>query len=418
MRILVDSLNLSLPFGTGITTYTNNFITNSVECGHEIDILLGNNTSHFGNCSSLNEILFFSNKKKSTLGPIQRFYREIKTCFAPRVNEISFVRSQNDLPINHAWHIRQLYRSAMAAFKHFGRFTELDIPGIDIAHWTSAMPICIRNAINVYTIHDIVPLLYPEFVLNNHLLYKKLIFSIDKKSDFILTVSENSRKDIISILGCDNSKVINTYQSIENGFWNKPFKNGKEIPEGLEEKKYFLFFGAVEPKKNIARIIAAHKESKTKLPLVLVVSQGWGCDDVWEEINNYSNDGSRRCIVIKYLQRDDLINIISHAKALIFPSLYEGFGLPALEAMALGTPVVGSTEGSLPEIIGQAGILVNPLSVEELKNAIIQLEYNPELTKKLIQAGKDRAIFFSNSAYCKRLSSALDLCSAKLHKLK
>lgn len=417
MRILVDSLNLVLSTGTGIATYAGNFITNAAACGHEIDLILGNNWPYSRKPHQpvlLKEALAPAPRPRKICPPIQRLYGELRTCFAPRINDIPIIHEDNGLPVRHAWQVHQLYRNAMTAYKRFGRFTELDIPGIDVAHWTSTMPIRVRNAVNVYTIHDMIPVTHPEFVLGNNQLNKNLFQSIGNSADLIFTVSENSKKDIIKSLSCYADKVINTYQSIETDFWKVPSTTSAHLPANLVKNGYFLFFGAVEPKKNISRIIAAHCQSHTTLPLVLVASQGWGCDDVWKEIHNYACNGSGRCILLQYLPRADLVNIIAEAKSVVFPSLYEGFGLPVLEAMALGTPVIGSTVGSLPEVIGQAGLLVNPLDVQGLANAMDRMEYESGLADSLVHKGKLQADKFSNTAYRKRLSVALQSCAQRL----
>ncbi|KAB8123957.1 glycosyltransferase family 1 protein [Komagataeibacter medellinensis] len=298
----------------------------------------------------------------------------------------------------------------MTAFKHFGRFTELDIPGIDVAHWTSPLPIRVRNAINVYTIHDMIPVTNPEFVIGNTELNRKLFRDIIEISDFIFTVSKNSKKDIVDFSSCNENKVINTYQTIEKSFWNYHAEESIFLPSGLQNKKYFLFFGAVEPKKNIRRIIEAHRKANVTLPLVLVASTGWGCEDVWEDIHEYCKGGDGRCILLQYLPRRDLINIIANARSVVFPSLYEGFGLPVLEAMALGTAVIGSTTSSLPEVVGPGGLLVDPLDTAALTQAMEQIEHTPGLADSLAQKGKQQANNFSPDNYRKRLSEALTRC--------
>ncbi|MCE2565385.1 glycosyltransferase family 1 protein [Komagataeibacter sp. FNDCF1] len=417
MRILVDSLNLGLSSGTGIATYTENFIKNAVKCGHEVDLVLSSN-GHYSKKAhrgvTLADALTPAPEPGGILRPVKLLYGEIRTCFAPRVNNIPLVNQEKFLPVRQAWQVPRLYRNAMMAFKHFDRFTELDIPGIDVAHWTSPLPVRVRNAINIYTIHDMIPATMPEFITGNIRLNRRLFRRIADIADFIFTVSENSKKDIVNFSSCDENKIINTYQTIEKYFWTPPSSVPAALPDNLRNKGYFLFFGAVEPKKNVGRIIAAHRKANVTLPLVLVSSTGWGSQDVWKEIHDYCNEGNNRCIVMKYLPRHGLVNVIANAKSVVFPSLYEGFGLPVLEAMALGTPVIGSTAASLPEVIGDGGLLVDPLDTAALTQAMEQMEHVPGLADSLAEKGRRQANRFSPEAYRHRLSEALTRCADQL----
>ena len=178
---------------------------------------------------------------------------------------------------------------------------------------------------------------------------------------------------------------------------------------GLKRNGYFLFFGALDPKKNINRIIEAYLASGSETPLVLVGARDWGmaeekkslADGVSIQGHSISDD---RIMKLDYMPRALLFRLIRTAKAVLFPSLYEGFGLPALEAIQLGTPVISSTTSSLPEVVGAAGLLVDPYSVPAIAQAIGKLDSDEALRRQLIAATPAQAGKFSDAHYRARLT--------------
>lgn len=412
MRILVDGLNIALTTGTGIATYARNFITQAARCGHDIDIILGNNWERpipCGDHLTLAQALQRPERGKRSFRAVRRYCGAVRNIVYPRLHRTALTIDDLGLPVQNAWYGRELFANAVAAFRRFGRFTELDIPGIDLVHWTCPVPLRVRGARNIYTIHDLVPLIRPELVLGNPDRMQQLCMEIAANADRLLTVSERSRSDIIERLSVDAALVVNTYQSLEEVFWSQPQEvSSPDLPAGLTNRGYFLFFGAVEPKKNVGRIIEAHRDTRINLPLVLVASPGWASHDLWKEIERYSEGAGGRCVLLQHLPRKELMALIRNARSVIFPSLYEGFGLPALESMALGTPVIGSTAGSLPEVIGNAGLLVDPFSVAELTEAMLKLERNAYLAAKLAANGLTQAARFAPDKYRKRIKALLE----------
>ena len=173
---------------------------------------------------------------------------------------------------------------------------------------------------------------------------------------------------------------------------------------GLRE--YFLFFGAIEPKKNVARLVEAYLASSVNSPLVIVGGPGWGSEQDVKLLKSLAGlDGRKRIVWLGYLPRDMLAMLIAGARATVFPSLYEGFGLPALEAMALGTPVITSNTSSLPEVVGEAGVLVDPYDVRSISRAIIEIDSDEGMRSELSRRGLAQAEKFSSEAYAKRLAS-------------
>lgn len=167
----------------------------------------------------------------------------------------------------------------------------------------------------------------------------------------------------------------------------EPAHEGLPIPE-----RYFLFVGTLQPRKNIEGLVKAYQVYRQKADnpadLVLAGGKGWLFDENWiaqaegVHLTGYISDGQKALL---YQQ----------AQALVFPSLYEGFGFPALEAMSFGTPVITSNTSSLPEVVGHAGMLVDPLNLEQIAQAMLQIDHDTHLRQYFIQTGKQQALKFS-----------------------
>jgi glycosyltransferase involved in cell wall biosynthesis len=183
---------------------------------------------------------------------------------------------------------------------------------------------------------------------------------------------------------------------------------------GLDWRGYFIFFGAVEPKKNLARVIEAYLASGVTAPLVIIGGKGWLQQDatrlVYNDLVEISvvRDGvirrADRIRVYDYMPFALLVSLIRGARATLLPSLYEGFGLPVLESMLLRTPVLTSTEGSLAEIAGEGALLVDPYDTQAIRQAIVALDRDADLRADLIMRGEAQAARFSEEAYNLRLA--------------
>ena len=160
---------------------------------------------------------------------------------------------------------------------------------------------------------------------------------------------------------------------------------------------YFIAVGTLQPRKNVARILQAHAllpvDIRKQHPLVVVGQNGWRTDELMLALAQLEANGFGRWL--KYVPRQDLFSLLQGAQALVFPSLYEGFGLPVLEGFASGIPVITSNTTSLPEVVGDAAMMVNPLSVEEIAHAMLQMVEQPEMRNALISKGLIQAEKFT-----------------------
>ncbi len=220
---------------------------------------------------------------------------------------------------------------------------------------------------SVALVHDLTPLLFPEWhSRKNRLGFVPFIAGSVRRARRIATVSESTRADLIRVF----PEVAEKTAVVPNGLTPLPEDPGGPPPNG--GRPYVLFLGTLEPRKNVLRLVEALEslwDRRADFPdLVLAGGIGWGLSGLSERLA-----ASRHAARIRTTGRVDDVEaarLLRHGRLLAYPSLYEGFGLPPLEAMGLGTPVVGSSASSLPEVIGDAGLLPDPESVPRIADAI------------------------------------------------
>ena len=258
------------------------------------------------------------------------------------------------------------------------------------------------KAKKLVTIHDLAYYMpkYNAYTLLDTIYMKFMIKSSCKRADKIISVSENTKKDIINILNINPDKIEVVHEGVDSKF--KIIKD-KEKLDNIK-KKYnlsnnFIFYaGSISPRKNIKRLISAFQsiQEKTNLDLVITGNKLWKNQQEMQMIKQ-----NPRIKVLGFIPEEDLPALYNLAKIYIYPSLYEGFGLPILEAQACGCPIISSNASSLPEVAGKHGALfVNPQSEKEIAQSIENVFNNPKLKSQLIKAGFDNVKSFewSNSA--------------------
>lgn len=427
--IMIDGFNLDLDKGTGVATYARNLSIELGRIGVDTHVLYGTRASP-GLDKLLHEIAFFDphvgtppkwlvalrQAKNAMASPLGATASKV-----PMSGAVIATQFQSRMPhYDQLWNAPNLFRMADDHFKFYNRFMRVHgLKTPDVMHWTYPLPIVAPRTRNIYTLHDLVPLRLPFTTLDVKKRYLKLMRKIVKQADHIVTVSETSKRDIVNLLGCPEEKVTNTYQSVHipSKYADKPEDVVRREVEGafsLEYKNYFLFFGSLEPKKNIGRIIEAYLSSRTETPLVIVGAQAWKAEQELRLINETTNRYLQtvdnitftrdRIRLFDYAPFPLLVSLIRGAKGVIFPSLYEGFGLPVLEAMLLGTPVISSTESSIPEVAGNAAMLVNPYDTRAIADAIIEMDRNAELRAELSARGRKQAALYSPEVYRARLA--------------
>lgn len=215
---------------------------------------------------------------------------------------------------------------------------------------------------------------------------RKLVPYSSKKVSRIIAISKNTEKEIVKYCNVEDSKIDVIYIGVSSIFKYENSKNNNP---------YILYVGTLEPGKNIKRIIEAFAEisENIKNKLVIAGRKGWMYRDIFETTKRL---GLTKKVVFKgYVPYKYLPDLYYNASVFVFPSLHEGFGLPVLEAMACGTPVITSNTSSLPEVAGEAAILVNPHNTKEIADAIENLLSNEKLRKELISKGIEQVKLFS-----------------------
>ncbi len=263
----------------------------------------------------------------------------------------------------------------------------------------SALP----NVPRILTVYDLIPLIFPEFFVprvNQRAI--DIIKSIDIRRDWVICISEHTKRDFCKYSGMDSDRVFVTPLAAANYFY--PVKNTQLINNILAKYKiphspYLLSLCTLEPRKNLDLLIRAfadliHAQPNLDLNLVLVGTNGWKNDKIFQTVQN-SSQVKERIFFTGYVPDEELAPIYSGALAFAYPSLYEGFGLPPLEAMQCGTPVITSNSSSLPEVVGDAGLLVSPTQQDELSSAIWKLVSDEQLQAELSQRSITRASQFS-----------------------
>jgi len=250
----------------------------------------------------------------------------------------------------------------------------------------------------VVTCHDLIPLLFPKNLpLASRLYFARWMTFSYRAAKMIITDSEQSKKDIISVLKIPEKKIRVIHLAVSNEF--RPIKSPKEKARIQEKYKtgsrYFIDVGTLEPRKNLPFLVRAFAIAAKKIPenLVITGKKGWYYEELFKLVKLLKLEN--RVIFTGYADEVDIPALYSGATALAFPSLYEGFGFAPLEAMACGTPVISSNTSSLPEVVGETGILLPPKNEELWANKMIGISQNKELAEKLIIAGLKQAKKFS-----------------------
>ena len=250
----------------------------------------------------------------------------------------------------------------------------------------------------VLTIHDLTPVIFPEAHGKIHAFLQNNVFPRTLKHvNSIITISNSTKNDIIRYFKITETKIKVIYNGVDDRFKVLHEDEIKSVKEEYGIKHPFiLFVGTLEPRKNIPTLLKAFYLLKKKnIPhkLVIVGGKGWKYDSVYETIKSLNLQ--KKVIFTGYVPDEDLPKLYNAADLFVYPSLYEGFGLPPLEAMACGTPVITSNTSSLPEVVGDAGILVNPFSVEEIAGAMESILKNKSLREQMIKRGLKRSQMFS-----------------------
>jgi glycosyltransferase involved in cell wall biosynthesis len=276
-------------------------------------------------------------------------------------------------------------------YEHFFMNRYFKRKGKHILHCPAYIRPCYWSALSVVTVHDVIALDFPEYCSSTNRSYFNLLLpgSILNASQ-IITMSHSVKEDILRKFKISREKIKVIYPGINEIFFmtqseEKLINTQKKyrLPE-----KFILYVGNIEPKKNILRLIESFENliRKQDVPHSLVIAGRFA----WKygDIIRVKKQNDERIIFPGYIHQSDLPALYTLADLFVFPSLYEGFGIPPLESMACGTPVIASDKGALPETTGDCAFLVDPLSVDSITSAMLELLQNQTLRYRLIKKGK------------------------------
>lgn len=261
----------------------------------------------------------------------------------------------------------------------------------------------------IVTVHDMVYKTFPETVRGRtrYMLDTGLKKSM-KRADRIVTDSEFSRQEIIRYFPQFADKIRVVYCGVDQNRFH-PVENAAQIAAVREkfslDREYFLYLGTVEPRKNLERLIDAYDrfaKGKSQAPyLVLAGGKGWLDDGIYRKVQELHLE--KTVLFTEYVPDEDICPLMCGALAFVFPSIYEGFGMPPLEAMACGVPVLTTHAASLPEVVGEDAVVVDPYDPGAIADGLEQLYTDADLRKRLAEAGPKRATQFSWEASAKQL---------------
>ncbi|MBI3307215.1 MAG: glycosyltransferase family 4 protein [Candidatus Omnitrophica bacterium] len=273
---------------------------------------------------------------------------------------------------------------------------------LDLLHIPAFAPPVFKPCKIVVTVHDLIGMICPnQLGWPSRCYWGTWLPQAVRRADFIIADSECTKRDLMGRLRVAEEKIRVIYPSGHEGF--SPHVSAESLQALREQfgipEKYFLCVGTLEPRKNLIRVLKAFaqflQKKSSDFRLVIVGSKDFAHGEMFKKLLAQTALAPERVIFTGYIPQSHLNALYAGAQALIFPSLYEGFGIPILEAMACGTPVLTSTVSSLPEVAGNAAYLVDPLNTDAIAQGITELSKNEQLRSELRQKGFEQIKRFS-----------------------
>ena len=294
---------------------------------------------------------------------------------------------------------KSLWTPSHNRFEQLGLGFEISRLKLNLLHSPDFIPPFRRKYKSVITIHDLAFLLYPHFLTKESARYYGQIDQAWRKTDHIIAVSEATRRDSIRLLGVPENKITVIHEAANPIYCQLPQDEAlQRVKERYKfDRDYILFVSTIEPRKNLPGLLQAYRrlrdEYKRDELLVLAGANGWLWEEVYETVNRLNLDD-----YVTFLGRvpsEDLVYLYNAARVLVHPSFYEGFGLTPLEAMTCGTPVIVSNTSAIPEVVGDAALMIDPHDIDGLTVAMWRVLTEKELREDLICKGLKRAKQFS-----------------------
>lgn len=368
-RIGSDLRVMGLEYGTGIARYRTGLHTTIRLMGANLELL----TDRPGEMPS-------RETSRSTMSNSRRWLRIIA-----------------DRQVFHS--IPDVFRRAQRQFSLTGRLLEVRLENPpELFHWSHPQPLYVRDAVNIYTLHDFIPLENPELSSIPARRFERLLRRLADVAAGFVTVSRIVKGQAVAHLGLSDEKVRCCYSPVA------AVEGNKMLPPGLSPDGYLLCLGRFEARKNVESLIHAYVASGVPVPLVFVGPEGaWPNRATRQRVEDLLTTPG----VIRIPWQDDVVvgALIAGSRAVLMPSLAEGFGLPAIEAMAHGVPTLASARGAAAEIAGDGALLVDPEDTPAMAAAITLLCTDADLRSRLIARGLVRAAVFTPERHAASLAS-------------
>ncbi len=276
---------------------------------------------------------------------------------------------------------------------------DMAVPGCDVFHVSSLLRGLPARPRLSTTLHDLTAWILPECHMPaNVAAEKEFAERVLKRASGILADSESTKRDAIRILGIPPEKIRVVYLGVPPEYFSVPVESVDRVKAAYKlTRPYFLFVGTIEPRKNVDTLLAAWDGMSASFrhqnELVIAGMAGWRSEATMRRLFQAEHDESG-IRYLKYVPEADLPGLTAGAKAFVYPSLYEGFGIPVAQAMAAGCPVITSNVSSLPEVAGDAALLIDPRSVSELRSAMAAIDESSDFRTCLAAASITRSQCF------------------------
>ena len=294
---------------------------------------------------------------------------------------------------------QKLWTPSHHHFERWAMSAELAPFALDVLHSPDFIPPAWTHCPTVITVHDLAFLLYPRLLTRDSARYYGQVDVAARQANHIIAVSESTKRDTIRLLGVPESKISVIYEAAHPLFTLAPDDHARKFVQARYNlpSEFILFVGTIEPRKNLPTLLRAFRwlrdNYKSEAVLVIAGTRGWLVEEVDKVIAELKLGDAVR--FLGSVRNEDLVYLYNAAKLFVLPSFYEGFGLPPLEAMACGTPVIVSNVSSLPEVVGDAALLINPEDIEALTVAMWRVLTDEKLRREMRDKGLKRARTFS-----------------------
>ena len=340
-----------------------------------------------------------NNPKQDGIDGIGQYCQELLEQFpklsnSPSITPYSFGQSQSQCG---ATLLPSYSKHVMGALSHI--HTEVFFKDVDLIHSTDQF-IPITNKPLLATVMDVIPLSHPQFLKSQSRYLKSFIWKkLTQRADRIITISEFSKIEIAKHLGFSENQIDVIPLGVDQRFFQKMTDIEKRTTLDFLgiTTPFFLFLGSIQPRKNLVRLLEAHATLPRSLarqyPLIIAGKLAWDDRKTLAAIEQAISEGQAKWL--NYISEDQKLCLLQSATGLAFVSLYEGFGLPIVEALASELPVITSNCTSMPEVIENAGILVDPENSQQITDALLSLIEDGALANSLKVLGKKRSQLFS-----------------------